>query len=534
MGWKGNREYELPVIPQRALDDYLGRQFKDYSFMKQVPKAELRAYANELGFHYLTEPRTNQLVCNIISAQEPRWLYLLDMGAGKSKAAFDCVRRLKRLGMLQRALFTAPEFVHIDALEEQLQEHAPDLKYVKLLGDRSERFDLIDKKADIYFINNAGLQVYMSERKQSKGKGTQVVSADSAAEFAALFNIVHFDEIHRVSSHDSLTFKLMCWISAGAAFVSAGTGTPFGRDPMMLWPQFKIVDDGATFGLLGMFRAALFAAKKRYIGKRFTGYDYSFREERAPELGRMLLHRSIVYEEHELDGERPKVTYLRVPVRMTREQRMYYDRIRDRMKEVKGDFTSLDNIFTRFRQAASGFLSLKDDDESRVEMDMSPNAKIEALRQVVLDMPPDAKFLVFYQFHHSGKKVRTLLDELKVPWATLYGRGRMAADGLKQEGQFARFRDEPVRRCRALVLQNQAGSEAINPHRAAHWLWFYERPASAITSQQAEKRINRLGQPHPCFIGDLVMLGTVEEALLEYVKDSRDIRQAVYRGEVVL
>ena len=524
------RNYDLPLIAPAAIEAYLSRDLADFNFLKQAPKAELAVHARALGFRYVTEPRACQLVCNIIGAERPRFLFHLDMGAGKSKATLDLIRFRKARKELQRALIVVPEFVHISSWQDQLKEHAPDLRCVVLLGSREDRFELIDRKADVYLINYAGLQVYMAEKKKAKrGKAKRGVAPDAAALFASLFNFVVFDEIHRIRSWDSLTFRLCCWLGAGAPFCYANTGTPFGRDPMMLWPQFKMVDDGETFGLLGLFRAVFFEAKKA----RFGGYDYKLlngeegRIDRQSDLNRVMKHRSIVYEEHELGIDLPPKTLLRVNVRMPPEQRMFYDRILDRMKEARGDYASLDNVFTRMRQLGSGFLSLRADDESRIEVEIDPNPKLEALRQVVTDLPASEKFLVFHQFTYSGNRIRGLLDEMKVPWATLYGGVKDAA------GEYQRFLTD--KRCRAFVLQNQAGSEAINPQGVCRYAWFYERPDDALISQQAEKRVYRPGQERPVFVGDIVSVGnSAEENLLVYLQQSRDVRAAVLRGEVKL
>ena len=85
------------------------------------------------------------------------------------------------------------------------------------------------------------------------------------------------------------------------------------------------------------------------------------------------------------------------------------------------------------------------------------------------------------------------------------------------------------------MLQNQAGSEAINPQGVCRYAWFYERPDDALISQQAEKRVYRPGQERPVFIGDIVSVGnSAEENLLVYLQQSRDVRAAVLRGEVKL
>lgn len=524
------REYSLPAIAPGAVQAYLDRPADSYDFLKSVPQEELAAHARELGYRYVTEPRISQLVCNIIAYQEPRFLFYKDMGGGKTKTILDIIRFRKSRGELQRALIAMPEFVHIDVWKEQLAEHAPDLKYVELSGDKEERLELIEKKADVYLIIYPGLPVFMSELKEGKkGKNKKVVDSDSAAAFASLFNFVTFEEVHRIRDHESLTFRLCCWLAAAAPFCYGLTGTPFRRNLMMLWTQFKMVDEGETFGSLGMYRAALFKAKRRQFGRKFAGYDFTFDETKAPALHRLMKHRSIVYDRKELKLELPHRTNLRVDVRMTKEQRMYYDRIKGKMKEAKGDYESLENIYIRFRQCASGFLSLRADDESRIEVDMQPNPKIEALKQVVLDMEGE-KFIVFHRFYHSGNKIRRLLDSMKVPWATLYGRSRMRADGLDPDGQYKQFLED--KSCLGFVLQHEAGSEAINPHHVCDYLWFYERPDDPVISEQAENRVDRPGKTDPCFIGDLVVLGTVEEKLIDYVREGRELFGAVMKGEV--
>lgn len=518
----GAREYDLPLIAPGAIDAYLERPAADFDFLKRVPRAELLAHVRDLGFRYVTEPRNCQLVGNIIGAQQPHFLYYLDMGAGKSKMLLDLIRWRKRRGELQRAIILAPELVHLSSWEDQIAEHAPDLKHVTLLGDRSTRFALIDRKADIYLLNYAGLQVYMSERKSHK----QRLEQDSAAEFASLFNLVLFEEVHRIRSHTSLTFRLCCWMASAAAFRYATTGTPFGRDPMMLWPQFKMVDDGETFASLGLFRAAFFSAHKRKFGKKFAGYDFAFREDRASALHRLMRNRSIVYDEQELAHDLPGKSPLRVPVRMTSEQALYYRRIVDRMKEARGDYRSLDNVFTRMRQCASGFLALKADDESRIEVRLDPNPKLEALRQVLCDLPAGDKVLIFHQYTYSGNVIRALLEEMGVGFASLHG-------GVKDlAAEYRRFLEQ--RSCWAFVLQNQSGSEAINPQGVCRYSIFYERPDDPIISQQAEKRTYRPGQKRRTFFIDLTVLGTVEEKLLRYLKEARDIRKAILSGEETL
>lgn len=505
----------LPIIDPAAVEAYLSRPLDSFDELKQVTHEELAAEARELGFRFVTEPRTHQLVSCLIGVIEPAFLFFLDMGAGKSKVPLDLIRYRKKRGELHRALILAPELIHMYSWEEQLKQHAPDLSYVLLLGEREERLSLVNRKSDICLMNYKGLEVYMSRRVKLTKGGRQHLDPDAAGRFASQFNFLVLDESHRLGNHQALVYKLCSWLSSACTFRYALTGSPFGRDPMKLWPQFQLIDQGATLGLLGLFRSAFFHAKVNYWG----GIDYTFRTERKIDLHRIIKHRSLRLEIKL--SEKPD--YIRIPVRLSGEGKMFYERIIKRLAESKGDYRSLENSFVRMRQCASGFLSMKADDESRIEVRIEPNPKLEALRQFLLDLDEGEKFLIFHDFITSGNNIRRLLDEMKIGYASLYG-------GVKDvEGQYRRFLTEP--KCRAFVLQSQTGSEAINPQGVCRYALFYESPIDSIRRTQAEKRVHRPGQQRKVFIYDFVMQGTVEEKILVYIDQGKDLLRAVLNGE---
>lgn len=491
--------------------------------MKSAPIGDLQAHArDDCGYRFVTAPWHNQLVCFAIAAAQPGFCFFLDKGAGKSKIMLDQIRHRKRRGELHRALICVPELLHVEAWVDQIREHAPDLTHTLLIGDREQRHLLLQRKSDICIVNYPGLMAYMTERRYNarKRRNEEMIKYDAAAAFAAQFNFVVFDESHRLGNHRSLYYEMARWVAAAATFRYCLTATPFGRDPAMLWSQFNLIDDGATLGrTLTQFRSVFFTPKEDY----WAGVRWDFDPAMRAELTRVIKNRSITYELSEIQDMPPKVM-MRLPVTLTDEAVAYYARIVQGVKEARGDYRSVESLFIRMRQCCSGFLSLKADDDSRVQMEFKVNAKLERLREFVTDK--DDKVLVFHEYTRSGEAIEAMLRAEKIGFASLRG-------GTKDPGaEYRRFLDDP--QCRVFVLNNQLGSEAINPQYACRRAVFYESPVSPIKRSQAEGRVYRPGQKHTTFIYDLICRGTIEQKVLRYIKEGKDLLRAILTGDDTL
>lgn len=521
---KTRRRIRLPSIAPSAIQAYTERALDNFDFMKAVPKDELTAEINTLGYRFCSNPWIHQMAGFMIGATtRPDFLFYYDMGSGKTKLIYDLFRYRRMRGEASSALIVVPESIHMTTWVEQINDHAPDLKLCVLSGSREERFALLNRKADVYLINHGGLQVYMADLVKNK----RVLNEDSAAAFATHFDFLVLEEVHRIKSHTSLLFKLLSWLSWRCPFRYGLTGTPFGRNPETLWPQFKLIDHGATLGeTLGMFRAVFFDGKPNYWG----GVDYTFRPEQTDLLHRVIKHRSLSYTSEELT-ELPRRIALIKRVDLTEEGQEYYKRITDRIKETKGDYRSLDSAYIRMRQCASGFLSLKPEDDSesteRIQFRVKHNPKLEALRALIEDRIAGRKFIVYHHFRYSGQMIAELLTELKVGYAEIRG-------GMKDvQGEFRRFMED--KKCQGLIANTQVGSEAINPQSVCNIEIYFESPDDPITRTQAERRVRRSGQKEShVFIYDIVAKGTIEEKLLRYHREGKNLLAAVLTGDELL
>ena len=523
------RQIRLPIIAPAALQAYENRPLDNFDFMKSVPKEELAAEVRDLEYRFCSDPWVHQLAGFAIGATvRPDFLFYYDMGSGKTALLLNLFRYRHRREEAKRGIILVPEQIHMTTWVENIQEHAPDLRLCVLSGSKAERLDLLERKADLFLINYAGLQVYMTELKKVKRKKRfvmkQVLNEGLAVSFVEHFDFLIVDEIHHVVSYKSLLFDLIWWLSVRCPFRYGATGTPFGRDPAALWPQFKLIDHGATLGeTLGMFRAVFFNGKPNYWG----GVDYKFRPEQTDLLHRTIKHRSLSYTTEELT-ELPRRIALVKRVDLTEEGREYYKRIVEKIKEKKGDYRSLDSAYIRMRQCASGFLSLKpeDDDVSteRIQFRVKNNPKLEMLRSLIEDRIAGRKFIVYHHFRYSGQMIAELLTELKVGYAEIRG-------GMKDvAGEFRRFMVDKA--CQGLIANTQVGSEAINPQSVCNIEIYFESPDNPITRTQAERRVRRPGQKEShVLIYDIVAKGTIEEKLLQYHREGKNLLAAILTGD---
>lgn len=522
------RNTRVPVLSAGARERYLSRRLDNFDFLKSVTAQELLAYAHEKGMRFATDCWQHQLVCFIIGTICPAFAFYLKQSGGKSKIILDLIRYRRRTGELNRALIAVPELLHVESWREQARTHAPDLRVQFAVGSRNVRERILSKPSDVVITNYATLMMFMSERKQVKRgedemgnaivRGKQIINPDLAASFMIEndFNFFDIDEIHRIVSMGSTYYNLFRWCMAACDFKYVMTGTAHGRDPSPLFAQMQLVDSGATFESEGMFQHAFFTPKKH----PFNGTVWEFDKSTTQDLHRVLKHRSIMYDVTEYT-DMPKMLMIRVPVRLRGETLAYYQRILQGLIEARGDYRSMQNIFVRMRQCCSGFIAMKADDESRIEVQFKENPKLEALIDRINSR--DEKMLVFHEFTPSAHIIERAFEEEKIKWAAIRG-------GTKHIGaEYARFLNEDS--CKVFLLNNWLGSEAINPQYVCRRAIFYEEPADAKKRDQAIMRIYRKGQKWNAMIDDLITLGTVEEKVHRYNEEGRDLLDAVMSGD---
>lgn len=296
------------------------------------------------------------------------------------------------------------------------------------------------------------------------------------------------------------------------------TGTPFNRDPSLLWAQMFLVDGGETLGeTLGLFRSVFCSENTNY----WTGQpEYKFDKAKEGMLNDFIANRSISYPADE--GSLPACTPIHKHVSISDDALGYFDKFKQELLAAKGNVIETRNAFLKLRQISSGFVGYEDDDGARAKFEFPDNPKLDQLLSIIGTVQPDHKVIVFFDFTYSGERILRELNAAKIGAVILHGKTKDPEQSKRS------FVDNP--KTRVLLLQNAMG-EGLNVQVAKYGI-FYESPVSAIKRKQCQRRVERQHSLHKSvFIYDLIMRDTMDERILEFHAEGGDLFEAIIRGE---
>ena len=180
------------------------------------------------------------------------------------------------------------------------------------------------------------------------------------------------------------------------------------------------------------------------------------------------------------------------------------------------------NAFLRMRQLSSGFIGLKDDETGeKAEIEFEHSPKLEWLMDFLDTFPDSRKVLIFYQYTVSGRRIaREIKEQFNIEPVWLWSGTKNAGAEIDR---FMNDDDSPF-----CVVNNQVGAYSLDGLQVANYEVFFESPLSVIDREQAERRIIRQGQRHStCFLYDPVVLETVDEKILEFHEEGKNLFNAI-------
>jgi hypothetical protein len=511
------------MISEKAIKQFINGQRDDYRWLKELNHRELNELLGELDPKPNFWPRlgTHQKVALYLGILLESFAFWYDMGTGKTLVSLELLQYWWDTGELRRALVFVTSDKAFSTWERQIKQYKITVPFCTLdAGSSKEKWRILDNFDEgIILLHYPGAVAMVSG--PSKKKKSKLGLVSSLIE-KLLINVdaVVYDESTKAGNTQSLTHKLCRKASHAAAFRYALAGMPHGRDPTPLWSQMYLVDNGETLGpTLGLFREAFFSSAENPfvpVRQRKFALDYTFKERMTGKLARMALHRSLAYTADEcidLPPERDISEYIKLPP----DTRALYQELVDELISAKGNLRAVKNAFLRMRQLSSGFLGMKDDETGeRAEIEFSPNVKLERLLDLASTFSEDRKALIFYQYTHSGRSiVKAFKEEFKldVPW--LWSGTKNPRKALSD------FIEGPVPFC---VINNQVGAYSLDGLQVANYEFIYEAPLSAIDYEQMRRRIKRQGQKfRTVFYYNLIVSGTVDEKILEFHKEGRDL-----------
>lgn len=486
------------------------------------------------SMEYLVKPWQHQQIGIERASKTPYFAFLYDVGTGKTMTAINTLRhKMNQERRIFKTLIFCPPNV-IPAWQKQFSLHsniAPSA-VVPLIGSATRRLKTFleyayneGAKRPCFFIAN-----YESLLMDDLFLAFQKWAPDA----------VIFDESHRVKNYKAQRSKRADRLAnpktGRKPYTYILTGTPILNSPMDLFFQYKIMDGGATFGNnFFIFRARYFEDKnagmllrKDTAGRYFP--DWRVKPGAMEEMNRLIYKFGMRAKKEEC-LDLPEEITIKMPCGMTPEQAKNY-------KEMKQDFitymggeactASLAIVKAlRLMQITSGFLPLNptggEDDGAKIIYDKAP--KRECLKQLLEDIAPSAKVIVWAVWKENYAIIRKVCEELDLKYVEVHGQ----VSSAKQKENIASFQNDPD--IRVFISHPGSGGIGIDLTCAYNSI-FYSRTFSLEHYLQARARDHRGGQKNKVTHWELVVENTIDEAVQERLSDKFDMSEKLLQNIV--
>ena len=452
-----------------------------------------------------------------------------------------CNRDRKRL----RTLVFAPPRV-LPNWKKELQAHANfgDDKIILLQGAGSRRFSTFKtgcaNGAHIFITNYESL--LMPDL------------FDAFAQWKSEFII--FDESHRLKSTTSKRSKAAEKLAnprekvgketliRQAPYKMILTGSPILNNLMDLYQQVKIMDGGETFGYWDYrthrqepltfrgFQMTYFTDRNAGMpkDKHFPKWEIKTLEkdnfDGKAAITKLIAPKSMRVERKDC-LDLPPTSRVVIECELSAQQKkLYVEMKRDFITWYKNEAVVAKMALTktlRLLQITSGFV--KTDSGEEIYLDDIP--KQDALHELLQDILPSGKCLVWSVFKENYRQIREVCEKLGVEYVEVHG----DISSKQQDINVLRFqREENVR---VFIGHPESGGEGINLVQAPYNI-FYSRTHSLKHSIQASARNQSADSKHEKTVRyDIVAKGTLDHLVADIVVEKENMAQEVY-AELIL
>ncbi len=510
------------MLPQRAITTYLERELACSETAKRFTEDALWRKIEKLDPQpdFFFPPRLHQLVCFLLGIKYEQYLFLLDMGLGKTKIVLDLFDWRWSRHEVDRMLVLVPNTCNLEQWGEEIEKHLPGIDYGLLDGTPQAKREMLLGDTSIIVATYATLLHQLCYKQTGVDKDGNPLKGfkrdeKKVREIGSCFDCVVYDEISVLKNNSNIQSTTFKALGNFIPYRYGLTGTPFGRDPQDLFGQFRQIDHGETLGRhLNIFRQAFFTQSKNFFG----GYNYAFKKNMSDDLHRMIQHRSIRYSEDECLDLPERIEQVRHVI-FAKETWDYYAKIVEELQQAKGEFNLLDSAFTRLRQLTAGFLVVKDSQDEKHEIVFKNNPKLDALVQLLSEVPGDRKAIVFHDYVKSGDLIEARLKKEKIKYVRLAGKGKKTAQ--------SKFKTDPSVK---VFLASTAAAFGLNL-QVANYEFFFESPCDPTLKRQMIKRAHRDGQERVVFVTDIVVKGSYDENILENIAEGKNLHEAIVEGK---
>lgn len=483
---------------------------------------------------FLIPPWKHQLLAIDKAKGLPWYALFFEMGAGKSGAVINILRhKMNGAKRLLRTIVLCPPIVVPNWKDEfALHSRIPQERVVLLNGSGKER---------IREFRNAAYQKDPITGQMAPAPAFFVTNYESLL-MGDLFKefqkwqpeALVFDESHRLKNYKAKRSKLAEQLAnpkgAKKPLCYLLSGSPVLNSPMDLFHQFLIMDGGATFGRnFFVFRARYFIDKNAGMPKQRYFPNWVVAPGAVEEINRLIFKAGMrVTKEECLDL--PEEVSVTIKCGMTPEQAKNYKEMKQDFITFVGDQAASANLAIvkalRLMEITSGFLPLsgtgQEGEEAKLIYKGTP--KEEALRELLEELTPHSKVIVWCVWKENYGTVRRVCEELGVEAVEVHG----GVCRARQDENLKRFKEDPKVR----VFLGHPGSGGIGIDlTCAPYSIFYSRTFSLEHWLQARARNHRGRQTNKVTHYNLVCENTIDALVQNALVQKQDLSDKLLNHE---
>lgn len=466
-----------------------------------------------VNYKFKTKPFDHQQTALDAAGSKDSFGFFMEMGTGKSKVLIDNMGQLFLKGKINFALVIAPKGVYRNWVAKEIPQHMSDdvpLRMIRWVASPNKK-----QTEEIRSIQKgfAGLTVFvMNVEAFSSTKGQRV--GKWMSKYLGKHGLIAIDESTTIKNPKAKRTKALMDIADGFSYKRLLTGSPITKSPLDIYSQAEFLQRGMLGDSYWAFQGRYAITKQQKMGARsFTqivGYRYLDElTERISSFSYRVLKKECL--------DLPDKTYTVRYVQLTPEQvKMYNDISRQAMLLLdNGELVSAPAVITqllRLQQILSGHIKT---DEGDIEY--FPTKRTDALKEIMSEH--HGKAIIWSRFRHDIKTIVAMLNKE-------FGPGSAAA-------YFGDTKDDE----RLAIVQNfQDPNHPLkyfvgNPATAGYGLTlteanlvvYYANDFNLETRIQSEDRAHRIGQKNPVTYIDLISEGTIDERIVESLRNKINI-----------
>lgn len=412
------------------------------------------------------KPFDHQKTTASFLTMNPRAFCFNEQGTGKTASAIWAADFLIKQGKINRVLIICPLSIMDSAWRNDLFSFAMHRTVDIAHGAKKKRQEIIGSDTEFVIINYDGVEIV----KDDIANGG--------------FDLIIVDEATHYKNAQSKRWKVLASIMTGDTWLWMMTGTPAAQSPVDAYGLAKLVNPKEVPRFFGAFR--------ELVMHKVTQFKWAPKPN-ATEIVYNALQPAIRFTKEQC-LDLPEMTYVKREVELTAQQKKFYEILRKQMMTTAGgeQITAANAAVNMNKLLQISCGAVYSDTGETVEFDVKNRYKV--LREVIDES--SQKVLIFVPFKHVIGILKEKLDKEGITNAVING----DVSANKRTAIFKEFQDtnDP----RVLIIQPQAAAHGVTLTAANTIVWW--GPTSSLeTYAQANARVHRSGQKHPCTVVQL-------------------------------